>query len=99
MSHIFINFTIYFFKIFSGFCTTVVASPIDVIKTRYMNSAAGEYKGAIDCGIRTVIEEGAQALYKGFTPSFCRLVSWNIVMWLTYEQLKRQVYNLRHRAD
>ncbi|XP_071447232.1 dicarboxylate carrier UCP2-like [Hetaerina americana] len=82
--------------VIAGFCTTVAASPIDVVKTRYMNSPKGQYKGATDCAIRMMVQEGPLAFYKGFTPSFARLVSWNIVMWLTYEQLKlfvRRVHN------
>jgi len=74
--------------VIAGFCATVVASPVDVVKTRYMNSAKGEYKGAVDCGIRMFMQEGVKAFYKGFIPSFCRLVSWNIMMWITYEQMK-----------
>ncbi|KAB0791690.1 hypothetical protein PPYR_03490 [Photinus pyralis] len=72
----------------AGFCTTVVASPIDVVKTRYMNSPSGQYSSAVDCAIRMGMQEGAKAFYKGFVPSFCRLVSWNVVMWVTYEQAK-----------
>ncbi|KAK4877995.1 hypothetical protein RN001_010501 [Aquatica leii] len=72
----------------AGFCTTVVASPVDVVKTRYMNSPKGHYKGAMDCAIRMFVQEGGRAFYKGFTPSFCRLLSWNIFMWITYEQMK-----------
>ncbi|KAL6427334.1 hypothetical protein ACFW04_008715 [Cataglyphis niger] len=75
----------------AGLCTTLAASPVDVVKTRYMNSAAGEYKGAIDCAIRTFVQEGPSAFYKGFVPSFSRLVSWNIVLWVTYEQMKLQL--------
>lgn len=78
----------------AGLCTTMAASPVDVIKTRYMNSAAGEYKGAIDCAIKTFVQEGSTAFYKGFVPSFSRLVSWNIVMWVTYEQMKLQLKKL-----
>lgn len=74
-----------------GFCATLCASPVDVVKTRYMNSAPGTYRGAIDCGLQTFMKEGPSAFYKGFLPSFSRLVSWNIVMWLTYEQAKRLV--------
>lgn len=75
----------------AGFCAVVVASPVDVIKTRYMNSARGTYRGAFDCAVQTFAREGPSAFYKGFMPSFSRLVSWNIVMWLSYEQLKRVV--------
>jgi len=75
----------------AGFCATVCASPVDVIKTRYINSAAGTYSGAMDCAVQTFLREGSPAFYKGFMVSFSRLVSWNIVMWISYEQLKKVV--------
>lgn len=78
--------------VMAGFCTTVVASPVDVVKTRFMNSRKGQYRGAIECAIRTMVQEGPTAFYKGFVPSFSRLVSWNICMWITYEQFKKIVY-------
>jgi len=62
-----------------------------------MNSAPGKYKGALDCAVQAFRKEGATAFYKGFWPSFTRLVSWNIVMWITYEQMKRSVVqNFNH---
>ncbi|XP_003489862.1 mitochondrial uncoupling protein 2 [Bombus impatiens] len=70
----------------AGLCTTLAASPVDVVKTRYINSAPGEYKGVKDCVVRMMTKEGPSAFYKGFAPSFTRLVSWNIVLWITYEQ-------------
>ncbi|TFK04040.1 contactin-associated protein-like 2 [Platysternon megacephalum] len=73
----------------AGFCATVVASPVDVVKTRYMNSTRGQYKNALNCMLTMVILEGPTAFYKGFMPSFLRLGSWNVVMFVTYEQLKR----------
>ncbi|XP_055631285.1 dicarboxylate carrier SLC25A8-like [Toxorhynchites rutilus septentrionalis] len=74
--------------VIAGFTATVVASPVDVVKTRYMNSPKGQYQGAIDCAIKMGNKEGVAAFYKGFVPSFARLVSWNVVMWITYEQFK-----------
>lgn len=75
----------------AGFCTTVVASPVDVVKTRFMNAPVGQYRGAIDCSVRMLMQEGPIAFYKGFMPSFSRMVSWNICMWITYEQLKKLI--------
>ncbi|XP_077597328.1 dicarboxylate carrier UCP2-like [Stigmatopora nigra] len=75
----------------AGFCTTVVASPVDVVKTRFMNSGANQYSGAINCALAMLKNEGPAAFYKGFMPSFLRLGSWNIVMFVTYEQIKRGV--------
>ncbi|KAJ1120342.1 hypothetical protein NDU88_008514 [Pleurodeles waltl] len=73
----------------AGFCTTVIASPVDVVKTRYMNSAPGQYGSALNCALTMFRKEGPLAFYKGFMPSFLRLGSWNVVMFVTYEQLKR----------
>ncbi|XP_071395731.1 dicarboxylate carrier UCP2-like [Centroberyx affinis] len=73
----------------AGFCTTVVASPVDVVKTRFMNSGAGQYRSAIHCAVTMLTNEGPTAFYKGFMPSFLRLGSWNIVMFVSYEQIKR----------
>ena len=78
----------------AGFCTTVIASPVDVVKTRFMNSGSGVYKGAMHCATSMFREGGVQAFYKGFMPSFMRLGSWNIVMFVTYEQLKRVMTHL-----
>ncbi|XP_015924992.1 dicarboxylate carrier UCP2 [Parasteatoda tepidariorum] len=73
----------------AGFCATVVASPVDVVKTRFMNSHHGQYAGAVDCAIKMFKEGGLTSFYKGFMPSFIRLGSWNICMFVTFEQLKR----------
>ncbi|XP_055081872.1 mitochondrial brown fat uncoupling protein 1-like isoform X2 [Periophthalmus magnuspinnatus] len=79
----------------AGFCTTIVASPVDVVKTRYMNSVPGQYTGAINCALIMLLKEGTTAFYKGFMPSFLRLGSWNIVMFVSYEQIKRGVCRLK----
>lgn len=83
----------------AGFCATLCASPVDVIKTRYMNSTPGKYRGAVDCAIKTFKVEGSSAFYKGFWPSFTRIVSWNIIMWISYEQLKRVVVQQYNKDD
>lgn len=54
-----------------------------------MNSALGQYHSAGHCALTMLRKEGPRAFYKGFMPSFLRLGSWNIVMFVTYEQLKR----------
>jgi len=77
----------------AGFCTTVIASPVDVVKTRYMNSALGQYSSALNCALAMLRKEGPLSFYKGFMPSFLRLGSWNVVMFVTYEQLKRAMMN------
>ncbi|XP_068126004.1 mitochondrial brown fat uncoupling protein 1 [Hyperolius riggenbachi] len=83
----------------AGFCTTVIASPVDVVKTRYMNSPPGQYKSALNCAWTMLTKEGPTAFYKGFVPSFLRLGSWNVVMFVSYEQLKRAMMMSRQKMD
>ncbi|NXB59730.1 UCP2 protein, partial [Struthidea cinerea] len=73
----------------AGFCATVVASPVDVVKTRYMNASPGQYRNALSCLLALLMQDGPVGLYKGFVPSFLRLSSWNVVMFVSYEQLQR----------
>ncbi|NXS93293.1 UCP3 protein, partial [Jacana jacana] len=75
----------------AGFCATVVASPVDVVKTRYMNASPGQYRNALSCLLALLMQDGIAGLYKGFVPSFLRLGSWNVVMFISYEQLQRAV--------
>ncbi|KAL6115914.1 uncharacterized protein ACO6RY_00646 [Pungitius sinensis] len=83
----------------AGFCTTVVVSPVDVVKTRIMNSTPGKYSGAINCAVTMLTKEGTTAFYKGFIPAFLRLGSWNIVMFMSYEQLKRAFVRFQQSRD
>jgi len=47
------------------------------------------YSGSIDCLLKTLRHEGPSALYKGFIPNWVRLGPWNVVFFITYEQLKK----------
>uniref|UniRef100_A0A663EN87 Uncoupling protein 3 n=1 Tax=Aquila chrysaetos chrysaetos TaxID=223781 RepID=A0A663EN87_AQUCH len=73
----------------AGFCATVVASPVDVVKTRYMNAGPGQYRNVLSCFLALLMQDGLAGFYKGFVPSFLRLGSWNVVMFVSYEQLQR----------
>jgi len=78
----------------AGFFSTVFSNPIDVVKTRLMSQPFGpdgkglKYSSVLDCFAKTIKTEGPLALYKGFIPNFSRIGSWNIVAWVTLEQLK-----------
>ncbi|UYV67285.1 UCP2 [Cordylochernes scorpioides] len=52
---------------------------------------AGYYKSMFHCAGSMYRESGVLAFYKGFMPSFVRLGAWNIVLFVTFEQLKRLV--------
>lgn len=47
------------------------------------------YNSSLDCVLQTVKTEGIMALYKGFIPNWLRLGPWNIIFFMTYEQLKK----------
>lgn len=47
------------------------------------------YNGTVDCLLQTVKNEGPLALYKGFIPTWLRLGPWNIIFFVTFEQLKK----------
>mmetsp|Transcript_25898 Transcript_25898/g.31435 ORF Transcript_25898/g.31435 Transcript_25898/m.31435 type:complete len:301 (-) Transcript_25898:438-1340(-) len=74
----------------SGLCATICSSPADVIKTRMMNQKgdAKLYSSSIDCLRKTVQAEGLLSLYKGFFPTWMRLGPWQLVFWVSYEQLR-----------
>ncbi|KAJ8476691.1 hypothetical protein OPV22_020418 [Ensete ventricosum] len=70
----------------AGFFAVCIGSPVDVVKSRMMGDSS--YKSTLDCFIKTLKTEGPLALYKGFIPNFVRLGSWNVIMFLTLEQVK-----------
>lgn len=73
----------------AGFAAVCIGSPVDVVKSRMMGAKPGQYSNIIDCFIKTASRDGVSAFYKGFVPNFGRLGSWNVVMFLTLEQVKR----------
>ncbi|XP_043853131.1 kidney mitochondrial carrier protein 1 isoform X2 [Dromiciops gliroides] len=78
-----------------GLAGALASNPIDVVRTRMMNQKALQdgthsgYKSTLDCFLQTWKSEGFFALYKGFWPNWLRLGPWNIIFFVTYEQLKK----------
>ncbi|XP_041111770.1 kidney mitochondrial carrier protein 1-like isoform X1 [Polyodon spathula] len=77
-----------------GLAGALASNPVDVVRTRMMNQRvlAGNtvlYKGTLDGLLHTWKNEGFFALYKGFWPNWLRLGPWNIIFFITYEQLKK----------
>lgn len=63
----------------AGFIATLVVSPVDVVKTRFMNAPLGQYTGATDAAIKMFKVGGAKAFYKGcvfFKCPFPCFVDW-----------------------
>lgn len=71
----------------SGFFSSVLSTPADVLKTRMMMKA-GE-KNMIKCATKVLRNEGIVTFYKGFIPTWARLAPWQLTFWVTYEQLRR----------
>ncbi|XP_072501436.1 mitochondrial dicarboxylate carrier-like isoform X1 [Notamacropus eugenii] len=70
----------------AGGCATFLCQPIDVLKTRLMNSK-GEYRGVIHCALETA-KLGPLAFYKGFLPAGIRLVPHTVLTFIFLEQLR-----------
>ncbi|KAL2557522.1 Mitochondrial uncoupling protein 2 [Forsythia ovata] len=71
----------------AGFFAVCIGSPVDVVKSRMMGDSV--YRNTIDCFFKTLKSEGPLAFYKGFFPNFGRLGTWNAIMFLTLEQVKK----------
>ncbi|XP_044123982.1 mitochondrial brown fat uncoupling protein 1 isoform X3 [Neovison vison] len=83
----------------AGFCTTVLCSPVDVVKTRFINSPPGQYTSVPNCAMTMFTKEGPLAFFKGFVPSFLRFGSWNVIMFVCFEQLKRELMKSGRTVD
>ncbi|XP_041482704.1 kidney mitochondrial carrier protein 1-like [Lytechinus variegatus] len=84
----------------AGLAGAILSNPVDVVRTRLMNqrnlrkgvvtsSSSFMYRNSIECLLKTAKYEGFIALYKGFVPTWVRLGPWNIIFFITYEQLQR----------
>ncbi|XP_048953330.1 mitochondrial brown fat uncoupling protein 1 isoform X2 [Canis lupus dingo] len=49
----------------AGFCTTVLSSPVDVVKTRFVNSVPEQYTSVPNCAMTMLTKEGPLAFFKG----------------------------------
>ena len=71
----------------SGFISTVVALPADIIKTRCQTVTLKQsYKQMI---INIITQEGFLALWKGFTPCYLRLVPQSILFFIFLEHFQQ----------
>lgn len=79
----------------SGYVSTVVSSPFDVVKSRVMGqplNADGTpslYGGMVDCFVKSSRSEGLMSLYNGFWPNFGRVVPRVTIVFIVMEQLKK----------
>lgn len=69
-------------------CATGITQPLDVMKTRLMNAPKGQFKGIMDCIIFTA-KSGPLGFFKGFIPAFIRLGPHTILLFIFFEQLRK----------
>ncbi|XP_028912912.1 mitochondrial dicarboxylate carrier-like isoform X1 [Ornithorhynchus anatinus] len=70
----------------AGVCTTFLCQPIDVVKTRLMNSR--DYEGVLHCAMETA-KLGPLAFYKGLFPAAIRLMPQTVLTFIFLEQLRK----------
>lgn len=72
----------------AGAIATTMTQPVDVIKTRAMNAAPGEFRNLWHI-ITYTASGGPQAFFKGYIPAFVRLGPHTIITFLFFEQLRQ----------
>ncbi|KFW67465.1 Mitochondrial dicarboxylate carrier, partial [Pygoscelis adeliae] len=80
-------FTHFLASFIAGGCATFLCQPLDVLKTRLMNSQ-GEYRGVAHCAVETA-KLGPLAFYKGFVPAAIRLIPHTVLTFVFLEQLRK----------
>lgn len=80
-------FTHFLASFIAGGCATFLCQPLDVMKTRLMNSK-GEYRGVTHCLVETA-KLGPLAFYKGLVPAGIRLVPHTVLTFIFLEQLRK----------
>jgi len=73
----------------AGAIATTMTQPLDVLKTRAMNAAPGEFSGPLDLIKYTAKAGGPLAFYKGYIPAFTRLGPHTIFTFVFFEQLRQ----------
>mmetsp|Transcript_32109 Transcript_32109/g.84782 ORF Transcript_32109/g.84782 Transcript_32109/m.84782 type:complete len:328 (-) Transcript_32109:179-1162(-) len=78
----------------SGFLSSVMSSPFDVVKARLMTQPFDErgvglrYAGMADCFVKSLKAEGPRFAFKGFWPMYMSKGPTVVVMFLLYEQIR-----------
>ena len=78
-------------SLMSGFCTAVAGTPGDVLKTRMIAQlilkSGTNYTSTWDCFQQTLKEGGPRAMFKGFVPTWIRLSPWQMIFFVSFEQI------------
>lgn len=74
-------------SLIAGGIATTLTQPLDVLKTRSMNAAPGQFKGLWDIVLYTA-RLGPLGFFKGYIPAFVRLAPHTILTFVLLEQLR-----------
>ncbi|KAI0777902.1 dicarboxylic acid transporter [Irpex lacteus] len=75
----------------AGTVATTVCSPADVLKSRIMSASGAEGKSTIELIRRSMRNEGAMFMFRGWVPAWMRLQPTTMLIFITFEQLKNLV--------
>ena len=76
-------------SLFASVIVATTTSPVDVIKSRWMNQQGGQYKSVFDCATTIFKKEGPGAFYKGYLFSWLRIGPHTVITFLVYESLRK----------
>ena len=85
-------------SVIAGLAATLLGSPMDALGTRMMqrqpSSAAGGGGGGVSTAqyaLRMLRTEGVASFYKGFGLNWSRTGSFNLLLFVTYEALRKRL--------
>lgn len=75
----------------SGLAASLTSCPFDVIKTRmqFQSMSRPKYTSAFDCFMKMARKESPRAFFKGLIPMYIRLAPWQLIFFVSYEQISR----------
>eukprot|EP01084_Bolivina_argentea_P000631 1173_1 len=81
---------------YSSFVANIVANPFDVIKSRMQNmqinaDGSAPYKSMVDCFVKSIKNDGAFVVWRGFTPAFIKLAPYTIISLTLADKLTKAV--------
>ncbi|QRW07758.1 mitochondrial carrier protein [Ceratobasidium sp. AG-Ba] len=86
------NINLHFTASFAaGTVATTVCSPADVLKSRVMNASGPGSSSTLAVIRSSIANEGPMFMFKGWVPAWMRLQPTTILIFLTFEQLKKGV--------
>ncbi len=74
-------------SLFASFVVATTTSPVDVIKSRWMNQN-GQYTNVYQCARDLFIKEGFGGFYKGYIFNWLRIGPHTVITFLVYEKLR-----------